>query len=194
MYVQHSIQKHLRMIFALVAVILAACGQARTSAPVASPNALAANVGTESAILERSTAGAPQSGDMAPDFSYTMADGSTLRLSELQGRPVIINFWATWCLPCREEMPALDATLDKYPELVVLAINRNETVAAINRFSTELPVSFPLIANIRGDIADRYAVNTLPQTYFINRDGTVDTHHIGTLDEAEIAKKVEALR
>lgn len=194
MNVHYSVRIPLLLMFAMFAVMLVGCSETATPEPVSSPAPLAANVGTASAILERSTAGAPSVGEIAPDFSYTMADGSIVTLSELQGRPVIINFWATWCLPCREEMPALNSALQANPDLVVLAINRNETVDAINRFQSELPLDFPLIANSRGDIADRYGVNTLPQSYFINRDGTVGAHHIGVLDEADIAEKVEALQ
>ncbi|NJM05963.1 TlpA family protein disulfide reductase [Candidatus Gracilibacteria bacterium] len=178
----------------LLVLSLGACGQRATALPPAPTAALAANIGITSEIIERSTAGAPRAGELAPDFSYTMADGSAIKLSDLRGRPVIVNFWATWCLPCREEMPALDRALRDHPELVVLAINRNETVEAINRFSGEVVLSFPLIANIRGDIGDRYGVNTLPQTYFINQDGIVHDHHIGTLDAAQIVEKVEAMR
>lgn len=181
------------IVIALVAVTLAACGRQPAITTPAIPPAGSAVIASESRLIDRGH-GAPAVGDPAPDFSYTLADGTTVRLSDLRGTPVVLNFWATWCLPCVEEMPLLQAAYDAAEgKLAVLGVNRNELPAAIARFTATTPVTFPLITNIGGDIGDRYAVNSLPVTYFIRRDGTIGARHIGALNERTLAEQLEAI-
>ncbi len=181
-------------ILAFLAVTLVACGQQPAAGtPVNAPEGSAV-IATESRLIDQGH-GAPVSGDPAPDFSYTLPDGTTVRLSDLRGTPVVLNFWATWCLPCVEEMPVLQEAYEAGGgKLAVLAVNRNELPAAIARFSQSVPVTFPLIANISGDIGDRYAVTSLPVTYFIRRDGTISARHIGALNARALAEQLEALK
>lgn len=139
--------------------------------------------------------GQPVEGELAPDFSYTLPDGSEVRLSDLRGKQVLLNFWATWCLPCIEEMPEIQRALDESGgNLVVLAVNRNEMPEAIARFAPKVDVTFPLIPNIAGDIGDRYRVTSLPITYFINSDGTVAARQFGALSADLLAERLEATR
>lgn len=181
-------------ILLLLALALAACGREAVPPTPASLDPGRAIIATESRLLERAS-GALASGDEAPDFSYTLPDGTTRRLSDLRGTPVLLNFWASWCLPCVEEMPALQrAYSNAAGDLVVLAVNRNELPEAIARFAPKVDVTFPLIANVSGDIGDRYAVTSLPVTYFINRDGTINARHIGALNEQLLAERLEALQ
>jgi thiol-disulfide isomerase/thioredoxin len=124
-----------------------------------------------------------------------MADGSVHTLSELRGKRVLVNFWATWCMPCREEMPALQQTAtDNSESLVILGVNRNEAPDAIAKFGNEVGVTFPLIANIAGDIGDRYGATSLPMTYFINSDGTISSRQLGGLSPTLLAKHLDALQ
>jgi thiol-disulfide isomerase/thioredoxin len=124
-----------------------------------------------------------------------MADGSTHKLSELRGKRVLVNFWATWCMPCREEMPELQQTAKENSDgLVVIAVNRNEAPAAIAKFGNEIGVTFPLITNIAGDIGDRYGATSLPVTYFINSDGTISSRQLGALSPTLLAKHLGDLR
>lgn len=176
----------------LVLVLLAACGD--RAAPVAEsvevpPNMLLAR---ESRLLDKGS-GKLAPGDAAPDFSYTLPDGTTQRLSDFQGLPVVLNFWATWCLPCIEEMPELEGVFSE-GELYVIAVNRNELPDAIARFAPKVNVSFPLVANIDGSIADRYRVNNLPTTYFINRDGTIGAIQIGALNEELLRERLQVIQ
>ena len=180
-------------VIALIAVTLVACSRQPAVTTPAIPPAGGALIATESRLIDQGH-GAPASGAPAPDFSYTLPDGTTVRLSDLRGTPVVLNFWATWCLPCVEEMPILQAAyVAAEGKLAVLGVNRNELPAAIARFTATTPVTFPLIANIGGDIGERYAVNSLPVTYFIRRDGTISTRHIGALNERALAEQLEAL-
>ncbi len=136
-------------------------------------------------------------GELAPDFSYTLADGSTQRLSDLRGRPVLINFWASWCQPCVEEMPVLaQAYAEANGDLAILAVNRNELPEALARFASNsaVPLDFPLITNLSGDIGDRYGVTSLPVSYFINRDGRIVARHIGGLSATTLAERLAALQ
>jgi thiol-disulfide isomerase/thioredoxin len=124
-----------------------------------------------------------------------MADGSVHKLSELRGKRVLVNFWATWCMPCREEMPELQRTADANgDDLVVLAVNRNEAPSAIAKFGNEIGVTFPLLVNIAGDIGDRYGATSLPVTYFIKSDGTIASKQLGALSPALLAKHLEGLQ
>ncbi|MCS6880353.1 MAG: TlpA disulfide reductase family protein [Oscillochloridaceae bacterium] len=182
------------IVIVLIAATLAACGRQPAATAPAVPPPGGVVIATESRLLDRGH-GAPASGDPAPDFSYTLPDGATVRLSDLRGTPVVLNFWATWCLPCVEEMPILQAAYEAAEgDLAVLAVNRNELPAAIARFTATTPVTFPLIANIGGDIGDRYAVTSLPITYFIHRDGTISARHIGALNERALAEQIKAIQ
>lgn len=175
----------------LLALGLVACGGRPAAEPL--PAAGDAVIAVESRLLTRGTGGlAP--GDLAPDFSYTLADGTTTRLSDWQGKPVVLNFWATWCLPCVEEMPTIErAYAAGNGDLVVLAVNRNELPAAIARFAPTVGVTFPLIADLGGAIGDRYSVTSLPTTFFIASDGTIAARHIGALSEAQLAERLNSL-
>jgi cytochrome c biogenesis protein CcmG, thiol:disulfide interchange protein DsbE len=182
-----------RLLALLAAALLAGCAARpeHAAAPLAAGDAV---IAAESRLLDGGS-GRLAPGDPAPDFSFTLPDGTTRRLSDLQGTPVIVNFWATWCLPCREEMPALQAGLDaREGALHVLAVNRNELPEAMARFATEVPVRFPLVADLGGAIGDRYGVTALPTTYFIAGDGTIGAIHLGALTPAVIDDRLEAIQ
>ncbi len=177
----------------LLALTLAACG---ANPPAAVPTIKVGNVtlATDSAMIDKGS-GRPAEGQVAPDFSYTLADGSRHALSELRGKRVLLNFWATWCTPCREEMPEFQQTAKANGDsLVVLAVNRNESPDVIATFGNEIGVTFALIANIAGDIGDRYGATSLPITYFINSDGTISSKQLGALSPTLLAKHLGNLR
>jgi peroxiredoxin len=178
-----------------LAALLAACS--RPDAPASLGPATPAPgsvIARESRLIDEG-GGRPAEGEAAPDFSYTLDDGTTLRLSDLRGTPVILNFWATWCVPCVEEMPELQRALDGAGgRIAVLAVNRNETRDAIARFTGRVNVSFPLITNTAGDISERYGITNLPITYFISSDGTIAVRQLGALTPARLAELTEALQ
>lgn len=150
-------------------------------------------IAPDSQILEQTI---PQIGKPAPDFSFTMPDGSEIKLSDYRGQQVILNFWASWCAPCKAEMPDIQRVYEAHKGngLVVLAINREEDLATIQQFVNEMGLSFPVVANVSGDISQQYGALGLPTTFFINSDGTVNSLRKGIMDEAFILEQLGQLR
>jgi thiol-disulfide isomerase/thioredoxin len=171
--------------FCIVALALAACGRGSAAdTPAAAQGKVPHVIAAESKLLDSSGAIAmPSAGDVAPDFEYTLSDGATHRLSELRGKRVLLNFWATWCEPCRAEMPDLQQAADAYGDsVVILGINKLEPIAVIPPFADELKIRFPLIVNTKGDISNRYGAKNIPTSFFINKDGTVGFRQIGVMN------------
>ena len=137
----------------------------------------------------------PRLGGQAPDFEWTTPAGQLRRLSELRGRTVVVNFWATWCAPCREEMPALDRVARSDPKLVVLAIDLDESAGKVDGFleSYRIGTAEPII-DAGKKVATRYAVVGLPTTFFIGPDGTVRHLEIRGMDDAVIRAGLERSR
>ena len=102
---------------------------------------------------------APLVGSLAPDFELATIDGGRLRLSDLRGRVVLVNFWATWCDPCRVEMPDLQARADRWPDqLVVLGVDFDEPEEDVRRFGEELGLTFPLLLDPGAEVQELYRV------------------------------------
>ncbi|MCZ6644664.1 MAG: redoxin domain-containing protein [SAR324 cluster bacterium] len=108
-----------------------------------------------------------------PDFRTVTPDGQIVSLTGLRGKVVLVNFWASWCAPCREEMPAIERLHRAYGRqgLAVVAINIQELPGRIKRFGERLGLTFPLLLDLDGSIAKQYGVIGLPATFFIGRDG-----------------------
>ncbi|SRR6266545_3449946 len=180
---------------AVIILVLAACGSAGGAATLAQPGGQAVIAADSKLIGDAGQADIPEVGAVAPDFQYTMLDGTTHRLSELRGKKVLLNFWATWCAPCRIEMPDIQKALGERSEPVaVLGVNKAEAVDAIAAFAGEVKVGFPLIANPQGDIGSRYAAINLPTSYFINSDGTIGLRKTGVMDESFINNHLDQLK
>lgn len=123
----------------------------------------------------------PEQGFTAPDFTLEALDGESVRLAQLRGEVVLINFWATWCPPCRDEMPAIQEAYDEHRDegLVVLAVNLMESDAQVKDFVEETRLTFPILMDSRGSVAKRYRVQSLPTTYFVDRFGVIQDIAIG---------------
>lgn len=125
---------------------------------------------------------APMVGFLAPDFSLMTTDGDRVQLSALRGQPVVLNFWATWCPPCREEMPALEALWQRHNrgEVLILGIDQGESAATVERFARNtVQTSFPLLLDIRREIGAEYNVRALPTTFFIDAEGRIQEIKVG---------------
>lgn len=151
-------------------------------------------IAPQSELLTAATGAPLNAGETPPDFAFTLADGTTQRLSDLQGQKVIINFWATWCAPCRAEMPAIQAVRESNDEVEVLAINRGEDLPKVVAFADELSLTIPLVVDNSDDVGDAYAARGLPLTYFINTDGTVHLRHTGIMDQEFIEERIEEMQ
>jgi cytochrome c biogenesis protein CcmG/thiol:disulfide interchange protein DsbE len=125
----------------------------------------------------------------APDFALEDADGQELRLSDLRGQPVVLNFWATWCVPCKAEMPELQALYNETGAgagFELLAVNMREVPAPAAAFGTELGLSFPLVIDPAGLLAGSFRVTVLPTTYVIDAAGVVRAQQLGPLDRERL--------
>lgn len=136
----------------------------------------------------------------APDFTLESLfdDSSPISLSDYAGRPVILNFWASWCVPCREEMPALQNVYEQYQDdgLVLLGINQTyiDNLQAARDFVEELDLSFPSVRDDTGDVSEReYRVLGLPTTVFITAEGKIAYVQVGQLSQGQIAEYSQRL-
>jgi cytochrome c biogenesis protein CcmG/thiol:disulfide interchange protein DsbE len=141
---------------------------------------------------------APQQGFIAPDFELTNTSGETIRLSDLRGQAVLVNLWATWCPPCRAEMQSIEKVYNEYKDdgFVVLAVNMTyqDTPQKILPFVNEQGLTFPILLDETGDMADDYQLRSLPSSYFIGRDGIISEVVIGgPMAEALLRTRVEKI-
>ncbi len=141
---------------------------------------------------------APQIGFPAPDFTLKTATGETYTLSDLKGQAVLVNMWATWCPPCRAEMPAIESVYMEYKDqgLVVLAINQTiqDNPLDIAPFTSEYGLTFPILLDETADTARAYHIQSLPSSYFINRQGIINKVIIGgPMSEALLRTQIEEI-
>lgn len=117
----------------------------------------------------------------APNFTLKSMDGKNLKLSEMTGNVVLINFWASWCGPCREEMPLLNALHKKYQPLgfTVLGVNVEERVDGAISFLSNVPVDFPILLDSKNEVSKQYKVIAMPTTIVVDRDGNMRYLHEG---------------
>ena len=117
----------------------------------------------------------------APDFTLKSLEGSNVKLSELRGDVVLINFWASWCGPCRQEMPLLEELSSKYAPMgfTMLGVNVEEDSAAAKAMLAELGVSFPILFDNENSVSKDYDVIAMPTTVVVDRDGNVQYVHHG---------------
>jgi peroxiredoxin len=126
---------------------------------------------------------APQVGFSAPGFALQSMDSNTVNLSDLDGIPLIINFWASWCPPCRAEMPDFEQASREFSssELQILTVNatNQDSIPNIERFIAEHGLSIPVLLDTNGEISVIYQVHSLPTTFFINSSGVISRIIIG---------------
>ena len=145
--------------------------------------------------LERSDAGgSPRLGSEAPAVSLRRLDGQTADLDQLRGKPVVLNFWATWCPPCRAEMPELDALSRERGDISVLAVDVQEDVVQVERFQAELALTLPIALDSDGQTWAIYRTRGLPTTFLIDGAGMIRDINIGPLTRALLESKLERLK
>ncbi len=132
---------------------------------------------------------------MAPDFTLTSFDGETLTLSELQGQVVIINFWASWCPPCREEAPYLEATWRKYKDqgVVFIGVDYVDTEVEARAYMEEFDITYFNGPDVGTRISYDYNMQGVPETFYIAKNGEIRGVKIGPLYPPELDQKIEEL-
>ncbi len=133
----------------------------------------------------------------APDFTLKSRSGENLKLSEFRGDVVMINFWASWCGPCRQEMPLLDAMYERYQPMgfTLLGVNVEEDSSKAAALLEEIPVKFPILFDDQNTVSQLYNLVAMPSTVFVDRDGNVRYVHLGYQagDEDEYDKQLRTL-
>lgn len=133
----------------------------------------------------------------APNFTLKSNSGKNLKLSEFRGQVVMLNFWASWCGPCRQEMPLLDKLYQRYKPLgfTILGINVDEDINEAHKMLRSIPVTFPILFDTENKVSELYKVKAMPSTFLIDRDGNMRFLHKGYLPgyEIEYQKQVKIL-
>lgn len=133
----------------------------------------------------------PAIGYPAPDFTLKTLDGQTFTLSAQRGTPIILNFWATWCGPCQNEMPAMQATATRYAgKALVIGVDQAEAAPVVRKFVEQLQVSYPIPLDTDQKVAHSYNVGGLPTTFFIDSDGIIRHMWLGEMNRITLAEAV----
>ncbi len=127
-------------------------------------------------------------GKIAPGFSATAEDGTPFTLADQRGQVVLLNFWATWCVPCRVEMPEFEQASQANPGLTIVGVNNSETRDEIAGFRARFGLTFPLIVDSDARLQELYAIHSYPNTYVLDRDGVIVAQHFGALTAEQIAE------
>lgn len=136
-------------------------------------------------------------GQEAPDFTLATIDGGEVSLSQFRSQPVVLNFWASWCLPCRGEMPELVRSYETHKDegLVILGVNLTYTdsMPDVRAFVNELDITFPVLLDEDGALERLYQIPGIPSSVFINRDGTIERLQIGIMTPEQIDKYTDEI-
>lgn len=132
-------------------------------------------------------------GSPMKDFTLHNVSGQPITISHMKGKPLVVNFWATWCAPCREEMPLLEqAAFDHKNELNIIGVNFGEKQDLVQSFVNENKITFHVVLDETGSVADEYFVRNYPMTFFFDKNGILQAQHIGQLNQ-EILDRYLAL-
>ncbi len=180
-----QVEKALNQLAAQKGNLDAWLSQARASAEIGVYRSLVATAPTP-AVSPSEIVPNPQ--NTTPDFTLVQLKGDPLTLSSFRGKPVLINFWATWCPPCRRELPALQAAYTAYQgKIGFIAVNVKEDAATVAALVDELGLTFPIALDPDGQVSDvAYEVRGIPTTIFVDAFGVVAARHVGPLDETTI--------
>lgn len=134
----------------------------------------------------------------APDFTVTDAQGNNVKLSDFNGKPVVLNFWATWCYYCKVEMPDFNEAYKENPDVQFLMVNatgtNGETVDSAKEYIEQEKFEFPIFFDTQHDALKTYGVSSFPQTIFIDKDGNIVSHRVGMLTKDALEKEIEKIK
>jgi len=140
-------------------------------------------------------AGRPLVGQPAPDFTLTLLDGSTLTLSELRGQVAVVNFWASWCPPCEDELPDLQQTWSAYQGrgVTFVGVVFRDEESAVRDFVARFSLTYPIGLDVDGRIAERYGITGVPETFVVDASGNVAAIHIGPVTAEQLVGELEGV-
>ncbi len=177
------------IVYVLVAVVIVAVGGYLTNAGIDFPF----NQGDSSS---EAAPAALRPGTIAPDFTLKDLQGNPVKLSDFRGKVVLLNFWATWCPPCRYEMPFVESVYQEQAAkgFVVLAVSIDDDPAAVPQFVKEFGLTFPVVIDTPDKrVSNLYRLYPIPTSYFIDRDGVIRDVHVGAMDKKTILQKISKL-
>ncbi|MCE5170715.1 thiol-disulfide oxidoreductase ResA [Paenibacillus profundus] len=129
-------------------------------------------------------------GKKAPNFTLTNLQGETVQLSDYRGSGVLLNFWASWCDPCVNEMPLLNETYQRLPGVEILAVNMGEAKEKVSQFADRYHLQFPILLDQQSDVKKRYKIGGLPATFLIDDKGHIVEKISGELDSSDFIMNV----
>jgi cytochrome c biogenesis protein CcmG/thiol:disulfide interchange protein DsbE len=136
----------------------------------------------------------PRIGSAIPAFELSDLEGKKKSNLDFQGRPVIINFWATWCGPCKLEMPILQKIRQEYDgKISLVAVNFEEPRETVKQFLTQNKIEVPVLLDETGSMANSYGIHAFPVTYFIDAKGVIKSMHIGQLDKEMVKTYIKTM-
>jgi len=178
-----------RLLWAILALTLALL-LVQGCSPAAAP-------GESNPVAGQPAPGRPELGKMAPDFTLKDLDGNTVSLSDLRGKVVFLNFWATWCPPCRAEMPDIEALHQKYRDqgVVILGVDLRESESTVRTYVEGGGYTWTFLLDKTGQVGTQYRVSAIPTSYFIDSEGIIRSLAIGGMPaatmEANLAKAMQ---
>jgi peroxiredoxin len=137
----------------------------------------------------------PIQGALAPDFTLRNTQGESVSLNDFRGQPVVLNFWATWCGPCRIEMPTLESRFERFGEqgLVILAVNFDEPKERVRTYGEEFGLTFPLLLDPGAVVQRLYLNRSYPTSFFVDPDGVIQVQQIGVMTEGQLDQHLEQI-
>jgi len=146
-------------------------------------------------VYEASASSLVQQGRVAPNFEVVDLNGNPFKLSDLKGKPVLLNFWAKWCPPCKSELPEFERFFEEYCKQVhMVAINltiSEKSKDAVKEFVKKQGLTFPIYLDVEGSVAETYLVRYIPTSYFLDENLVVKDMHVGPLKFKDMVKKFE---
>jgi cytochrome c biogenesis protein CcmG, thiol:disulfide interchange protein DsbE len=136
-------------------------------------------------------------GNAAPDFELKTLDGKSIRLSELQGKKVILNFWATWCPPCRAEMPEMQNFYENHnKDVEILAVNltSQDSRDKVGPFIKEYGLTFPVVLDDEGEVLSMYEIEPIPTSYIIDSEGIIRQKYVGPMTYDQMVEFTENIK